>query len=168
MSSATATVADNVNEIISQTISQRKGANVRLCWKRPVKTKKSAGLIKVEKEVCTTGRVGIDHENKKSTIAGRADGSLPAVNAGLPWGNWEWFPYIIEHNGQRYLRLNPPIDNEKRPIKVSSVVTWFLNDTETTYEKIEAYLMASEKRNDREKSVYNVKIESMNYVGNVD
>ncbi len=61
----------------------------------------------ITKEVRCVARVGVDYENLKGIAGQRANGDLPEVNPGLPWGQWARFPYLIEHDGNLYLRLYP-------------------------------------------------------------
>ncbi len=80
-----------------------KGQIVRIETERDCKMR--AGQPMVRKSSVFLCRVGVDYENMKSTKEGRADGSLPAENAGLPWGRWMIFPYVIEHKGEVYFRM---------------------------------------------------------------
>ncbi len=84
----------------------RKGQFAGFLWVRPMATRKDVSSV-ITKEVRCVARVGLDYESMASTTEGRNDGTLPAENAGLPWGTWARFPYLIEHNGNLYLRLYP-------------------------------------------------------------
>lgn len=81
-----------------------KGANIVLEWTRSVKTRKGV-TDTILKSVQMVGRVGIEYDNQKSVIEKRESGELPSENQGLPWGRWEFYPYLIEHNGRHYVRL---------------------------------------------------------------
>ena len=54
---------------------------------------------KITKVTLCTVRAGIEYSNLKEVKA-FADG-----HKGLPWGEWETYPYSITHKGNRYLRL---------------------------------------------------------------
>lgn len=79
-----------------------KGQIVTLTTTRSCKVRKGeAPIVKTSTFQC---RIGINYDNMKSVQEKRADGTLPEVNAGLPWGQWVIFPYVITHNGEFYLR----------------------------------------------------------------
>ena len=142
---------NQIQTILEQVVSQKKGANVHLCWRRTCKTKKSAGNIRVEKEVCTVGRIGVNYDNMKSTKEGRADGSLPSQNAGLPWGQWQMYPFLIEHKETVYLRMSKGTSDKVKPS-----VTWFVNGVEADYSEVERFILASEKPKKSDNPVFNV------------
>lgn len=84
----------------------RKGQFVGLLWVRPMAVRKGIESV-ITKEVRTVARVGIEYDNQAAVIEGRASGDLPPENAGLPWGKWLHYPYLIEHKGNLYFRLYP-------------------------------------------------------------
>ena len=86
-----------------------KGQNVRVKWVRPVKVKK--GQTVYFKETSGKFAAGIDYENMVKVQQGRDNGELPSENAGLPWGHWMDFPYLIGHKGKTYVRLYPPSES---------------------------------------------------------
>lgn len=82
------------------------GNFVALLWTRTLKTRK--GIVgEVTKTVTTVARVGIAHDNRAAVQEARDNGELPAVNGGLPWGQWLLFPYLIGHKGRTYARIYP-------------------------------------------------------------
>ncbi len=88
-----------------------KGQFTGLLWVRQLKTLKGVTST-ITKEVRCVGRIGIDYENLKGVQGMRANGDLPEVNQGLPWGRWARFPYLIKHKGKDgvsklYLRIYP-------------------------------------------------------------
>lgn len=91
--------------ILSRILAKR-GQFTGCLWVRTLKTRKGV-LSVVTKETRATVRAGIDHEQRAKVETARADGSLPAVNSGLPWGQWLAFPFVIEHKGNHYVRLYP-------------------------------------------------------------
>jgi len=68
---------------------------------------------------------------------------LPAEPQPLPWGEWDLFPYTIKHKDQTYLRLYPGAN-------ANSEVQYFSEGSTKTYEEVEEYLLASEKRKEGE------------------
>lgn len=59
------------------------------------------------KSVTAVVRAGVNYDARKVVKEAREDGTLPAENAGLPWGTWVLFPYVITHKGSLYVRLYP-------------------------------------------------------------
>lgn len=131
-----------VIQVVEAALYAPKAANIIVEWLRPAKVRKTCVDI-IQKHVRMVGRVGLDYDNQKAVIAKRESGDLPAKNAGLPWGNWEIFPYLIEHKGAFYLRLYNGTSKTMVPM-----VEWLLNGTVVPYEVIENELLASEKRDD--------------------
>ena len=82
-----------------------KGAFYAIQWERQCKTKKSYKGNAIIKTVNGIFRFGLNYDNIKNVIAKRNNGELPEKNNGLPWGEWESFPYIIRHKGNKYIRF---------------------------------------------------------------
>ena len=148
-----------VKRILEAVVSANKGTNINLCWKRPVKCKKNSP--KIEKEVCSSGRLGVKYDNIGAVQAKRASGELPAQNAGLPdWQEWQMYPYLLAHktSGQVYLRMTPSTLKHAK-----TTVTWYCNGVECDYDVIKHFLYASEKivPNKPRPDVFMVKIENM-------
>ncbi len=72
------------------TLLTRKGQIATLVTERPCKVRKGRDAITKRSEFQC--RVGVDYDNIKTVIAGRANGEKPEENAGLPWGVWALFP----------------------------------------------------------------------------
>ncbi len=87
-------------------IFAKRGQFTGCLWVRTLKTRKGV-LAVVTKETRATVRIGLDYDSRAKVIEARADGVLPESNAGLPWGQWLAFPYVIEHKGKLYVRLYP-------------------------------------------------------------
>jgi hypothetical protein len=80
-----------------------KGQIVTVVIQRPLKVRKGAAeVIKTSKIQL---RAGVVYDNQKAVIEKRENGDLPAENAGLPWGQWSIFPYVITHKGASYFRF---------------------------------------------------------------
>jgi hypothetical protein len=113
-----------------------KGQFFSIVWRRPMKTRKGTTSL-IEKMVSGVFRAGIDYDNKQSVQDKRESGELPAVNQGLPWGQWLVFPHIISHKGNLYLRIYPANANQVR-------AEYFLNGESARREEIEPLCLASE------------------------
>lgn len=143
-------------ETFIATVSGAKGANLKALWKRPLKVRKGV-LDSVEKFTQAVVRTGVDYDNIKVVREGREDGSIPAENAGLPWGEWVQFPYHITHKGADYLRLYPASGIEFTP-----KVTYFLNGNVVTKEAVEALCLASEFNvSDDKPTCFTIKADSL-------
>lgn len=93
--------------IVRAFYDMRAGVFYRVQWTRTMKVRKSFAGVVVLKTVTTTVKAGIEYDNRAAVQAKRETGELPAVNAGLPWGEWYDYPRVIAHKGQYYLRLYP-------------------------------------------------------------
>lgn len=114
-----------------------KGGFVGMSWQRPCKVKVAFKSLNLVKRVSCVGRVGLNHENRQAVQDARASGELPAVNQGLPWGEWLIAPYFITHNGGLYVRLYPVEGSTPK-------ASFHLDGKEVSKESIAAYLLASE------------------------
>ena len=126
-------------------------ANMTTC--KTLKTRKEFKDKNIVKISRSTIRSGCDYENLKSTKHGRADGSLPSQNTGLPYGLWisGQEKYFIEHKGNIYLRVtNSP--NKSR-------VTYLVNGIPTDEQEVKAMCLKSEFPTSEKPSVYNVNID---------
>jgi hypothetical protein len=133
----------------------RKGQIVTVSTKRPAKVRKgSPELIKVSKFQC---RVGVTYDNMAAVKEKRANGDLPAVNAGLPWGEWivGFENYLISHKGEIYVRCSKLNSNYK------SQSQFFIDGQEVSHEVADQYLLASEKNKDADIDVFNIKLSSV-------
>jgi hypothetical protein len=130
----------NLATVKSAIAAAPKGANIILEWVRPAKVKKAAQGDNIEKHVRMVGRMGIEYDAMKSTVERRESGEAPAENAGLPWGEWLEYPYLIQHKGKVYLRLYVGTSR-----KVTPKVEWTRNGQPVSREDIESALLASEK-----------------------
>lgn len=117
-----------------------KGSNIVLEWVRDMDTRKGIE-VPFSKSVRMVGRMGIEYDNLKAVEAKRESGELPAVNAGLPWGQWSEYPWLIEHKGNYYVRLYNGTSASVKP-----EVHFFKSGVETTLREIEpAYFAAMDK-----------------------
>jgi len=115
-----------------------KGCNIILEWTRPCKTRKGV-TDSITKHVRMVGRMGIEYDNINDVQEKREEGTLPAINAGLPWGQWMEYPYLIEHKGNVYLRLYFGTSVLNFP-----KTTFFRNGLEVAKGEIAPLLLASE------------------------
>ena len=141
-------------------VKNRKGANLKAIWQRPMKTRKGV-LENVQKRVTAVVRGGVEYDNIGAVIEARADGDLPAVNAGLPWGEWANYPYHISHKGQDYARMYAASGIEFKPH-----ATYLLDGIEVTREVVEPLVLASEFRKEDDAPVcFTIKCDNLIAIG---
>lgn len=137
-----------------ETLMSRKGQITTMITFRPCKVKKGQEpIFKMSKFQC---RVGVTYDNMKAVQEGRANGELPAENAGLPWGEWESFPHVIRHKGERYFRCTS-LNNGYR-----KAPRFYRDGQIITKDEAQAACLASEFRGDDETPlVFTVKVSSI-------
>lgn len=124
---------------ILATFLSRKGQFAGFLWNRPLKTRKEFSHLSITKSVRCVAQVGVDYDNRASVQAARESGELPSENAGLPWGQWKVFPYVITHKGNDYLRIYPVANRVPR-------VVYRCNGAMVSREFAESVCLASEFR----------------------
>lgn len=112
------------------------------------------GNAPVTKEASFICRIGVTYDNIKVVQEKRENGDLPRVNAGLSWGQWAVFPYVIYHNGEWYFRCTVVPGGFKN-------VTYYQNGREITRERAMDQCLASEFRRGRNNDVFVVKVSSI-------
>lgn len=143
------------NEIL-QLLNKRRGTIATLTTLRPMKVRKNKEpIMKLSTFQC---RVGVEYDNIKAVQDKRASGELPAVNAGLPWGEWFDYPHIIEHKGEYYYRCTR-VRNDFQP-----QVEYTRNGLPITKEEAELDCLASEFRGDTDNEVFTIKVQSLQQV----
>lgn len=126
-----------MNSKFLKSFLDKTGQICSVTWRRSCKVRVGCPFS-IEKEVCATVRAGINYDNLDAVKEKRENGELPAKNAGLSWGEWLIYPYVISHKGNNYFRFYP--------FNGGKVVTQFFRDGErVTFEQVESYLLASEK-----------------------
>ena len=142
-----------MSEIHLAKLMQRRGVIATITTTRKLKTRK--GAPEVTKTSTFQCRVGVDYENLPSTIQGRADGTLPAVDHGLPWGEWAQFPYLIKHNDQHYFRCTR-IDNN-----YTAKTVYMIEGAEVAAAVAQQFAVASEFRAGDASTVFTIKVASI-------
>ena len=132
---------------------ERKGQIATFTTERPLKVRKNEPAI--TKTSTFQARVGVDYDNIQAVQDKRASGELPEENAGLPWGTWAVFPYIIEHKGESYFRCTR-IRNNFIPKTV-----YTRDGVVISKEEAKAAALASEFKEDSDNEVFNIKVSSI-------
>ena len=141
-------------EQMLELLMSRKGQIVTVTTTRPVRMKKGqAEVMKTSQFQC---RVGVNYDNIAAVKEGRANGELPAENAGLPWGEWLEFPYTIGHKGETYVRCTM-LNNGFRRAPVFALA----DGTEVDKETVRLGALASEFREGDDNAVFNIKVSSL-------
>jgi hypothetical protein len=138
------------------TLLSRKGQIATIHSKRTMKVrKKFEELGIIEKESTFQVRVGVNYDNIQVVKDKRQTGELPEENAGLPWGTWAEFPYVIEHKNEYYVRCTLLRNNF-----VPTTLYW-RNGMQITAEEAQEACLASEFKEDRTNDVFNIKVASI-------
>ena len=141
-------------EQMLELLMSRKGQIVTVTTTRPVKMKK--GQPEVTKTSQFQCRVGVNYDNIAAVREGRANGELPAENAGLPWGEWLEFPYTIGHKGETYVRCTM-LNNGFRRAPMFALA----DGTEVDKDTVRQGALASEFREGDDNAVFNIKVSSL-------
>ena len=123
-------------EIISN-LRSKKGQFGRVVWEKSLKTRKDFKNLSIRKRTSMVARAGINYDNLAIVKEKRENGSLPEINAGLPWGEWvpDAFPYLISHKENTYIRLYPSNNLE---------TLYFMNGKLSSLDEIKEFVLASE------------------------
>lgn len=143
------------NEIL-QLLNKRRGTIATMTTLRAMKVRKDKEPI--QKLATFQARVGVEYDNIQAVKDKRADGTLPAENQGLPWGEWYDYPHIIAHKGEYYYRCTR-VRNQFIP-----QVTYLRNGTEISRAEAEQDCLASEFRGDTDNEVFTIKVASLQQV----
>ncbi len=138
-----------------ETFLSKRGQFLSVSWQRPVKKLKAFESIDIQKRVVAHSvRAGVNYNAINNVQEKRENGELPAVNQGLSWGEWEIFPHIIKHKGNRYFRFSTAQNSSfKRE--------FLMNGKPVELKEIENMILASEKQEKDELDVFNVKEENI-------
>lgn len=131
-----------------------KGTIVSMVTVKACKVRKGEQAITKQSEF--NCRMGVNYDNIAAVQEKREDGTLPAENAGLPWGEWAIFPHLIHHKGQFYIRCT----TLKGAVRKA---TFFRGNAEITRDEAKLACLASEfpKHDDEPSDVFTVKVESI-------
>jgi hypothetical protein len=121
---------------VAKSLFAAKGQFISVTFTSSVKPKAAFKMVSLTKRTQGVFRAGVNFANLKPVLEGIAEGSRGEVGS-LPWGEWEYFPYTITHNGQRYIRLYP---TENCQLKVQ----YFADGVEISREAFKGYLMPSD------------------------
>lgn len=134
-------------------IMTRKGQIVTIVSERAMRVRKGQQPITKRSEFQC--RVGVNYDRIKDVIAKRESGELPKENAGLPWGTWVEFPYVIEHKGEFYVRCTS-LDNDfyREPLYTRA-------GDAISREEAQASCLASEFADRDNNDVFNIRLNSI-------
>lgn len=139
-----------MQELLEKILS-RKGQIITITTQRDMKVRKNHEPI--QKISTFQARVGVSYDNIASVKEKRESGELPKENKGLPWGEWEVYPYIIAHKGERYIRCTA-IDSFAGSVK------YYRNGVELDESIVREECLSSEF-GDKSGDVFNVKLSSI-------
>jgi len=93
--------------------------------------------VRLSKRVRGIFMAGTDYSRLPAVRDAIASGERGEVQP-LPWGEWESFPYVIRHKGERYYRLYPVADTVL-------TVTYMVDGEEVSREVWAGFLTPSER-----------------------
>lgn len=129
-------------------ILNAKGNFVKAAWKSTPKPAAAFKNILLEKKTVAVVQAGVNYANLSSVKDAIAAGERGEVQE-LPWGQWysdkltgkSWFPYVIEHKDELYLRLYPSQGLNHKPQSV-----FYVDGEEVAKDVFATYLTASEAK----------------------
>lgn len=146
-------MSDAQTDTFLKLLMSRKGQIVTLVTERPMKVRKNQ--LPITKRSEFQCRVGVNYDNIKNVKEKREIGELPAENAGLPWGEWVEFPYVIGHKGELYVRCTA-LNNDfyREPVYTQQ-------GEAISRETAQTQCLASEFSNRSDNEVFNIKLSSL-------
>jgi hypothetical protein len=142
-----------------------KGQIVSVITMRPVKLYKDSGL-ELFKCVETRYRAGIEHDNRVVVKEARADGTLPAENAGTERAGRKFteYPYFLtdtKTETQTYYRFYPAPGTKAK--------VWYLDkdNVEHEFKTVKHLFLASELREGKPQDCYDIKEQNILQIGEV-
>jgi hypothetical protein len=129
-------------------ILKAKGNFVKAAWKSNPKPAAAYKDTVLEKHTVAVVQAGVNYANLSSVKDAIAAGERGEVGE-LPWGQWyvdpltkkSWFPHVIEHKDNLYLRLYPSQANNHIPKSV-----YYVNGEVVDKTKFAEYLTPSEAK----------------------
>lgn len=145
----------NFNELKNIVTATKKGTIRTLTYSRPMKTRKGVEDI-ITKTTTMQVRFGVRYDNMASTKEGRANGTLPAENAGLaPSLRWVDDNFIVNtKNGNMLLRVAFANGNK-------TVTKYYKNGVEVEKTAIMPLCLASETASKTAPSVMSIGVEKI-------
>ncbi len=143
-------------DILASFYSMQAGSFYRVTWARELAVRQAVRGAVVIKTVIATVKAGIEYDNKASVIAKRDSGELPAINQGLPWGEWLDYPRTIGHKGSLYLRLYPATEANHR-----TDVSYTFNGLPCTLDQAKALCLAKEFQDRADIDCFTVKLANL-------
>jgi hypothetical protein len=139
----TITANDVRNKILAA-----KGSFVKASWKSEPKPAAAHKGILLEKHTTAVVQAGVNFANLSAVKQGIADGTRDEVGE-LPWGEWyvdpltqkSWFPHVITHKDELYLRLYPSNGYNHTPKSI-----FFVGGVEVDKATFASYLTPSEAK----------------------
>jgi hypothetical protein len=137
-----------------------KGQIVTLTTSRQMKMK--AGFPATTKVSTFQCRMGCNYDNIAAVKEGRADGTLPAENAGLNGVVWAIFPHLLigEKSGRFQLRCTKLDGNP-------TVTKFYRDGAEISQKDALTGAYASEQPRDEVPNVFNVMVDNITHVNSI-
>jgi len=134
-------------------VNTKKGSFHSVMYEKALPVRKGVDAFIVKRTELSV-RFGVEYDNVKAVQVKRVDGTLPSVNAGLPWGAWKHYGYFIENKGKVYARMYT-VPNTKPKTK------YFLNGREVAKETIEPMCLKSAFSSHSEIDCFTIDVENI-------
>lgn len=134
-----------------EVFTEKKGQYLPAAWKKSVKPAAAHKARTLEKRTSGVFRAGIDFSHLGMVVEAIRNGERGEVGE-LPWGEWQQFPYIIQHKGEQYVRLYPPYRrNEDGTLEpcwrlAQLAVQYFVDGNEVDRDTFKGFLTPSDAR----------------------
>ena len=155
-------------EIIKEKLLSAKGKFVKCKWRSNPKGAAAFKDVLLEKHTTAVIQAGVNYANLSSVKQGIEDGTRFDVQS-LPLGEWyidsenkNWFPYLILHKEELYLRLT--VSKAFNHIPKSE---FYVNGVQSTKQEFATYLTPSESKKlldpvaDDISPVFNIKLNNL-------
>lgn len=143
-------------ENVMRRISDKRGAFRSILWERPLKTRKNVKDVIVKRTYGSGLRFGVAYDNLASTKQGRADGTLPAENAGLIGKAW-----IVPNLTLRSLKTGKTIVRLSLAQSSKFDTEYFINGRRATKSEVEPLVLKSEVASHEMPEVFDLATESI-------
>jgi hypothetical protein len=123
----------NVQEFLK---TYQNGSFTKVVLERKAKVKVAYKHLNIVKVTRLIARLGVNYDNLSQTETNREEGKAPKENAGLTWGEWKHYPFLIKHKEEEYLRIYANKNQTK--------VDWFVDGVKVKKDSLKLMLLSSE------------------------
>lgn len=141
-------------------VQSKKGQFIELSFKSEGKPSKDHKGRVLEKRTVGIYRTGVNYANLSSVKEAIANGERGEVQP-LPWGKWAVFPFIIDKEGEEYLRITTSPAHRPK-------VNYFVDGIEVSKEHYLSMLPPSARVPSEPSEVFTIKAKNLIGVAGLD